>query len=108
MTILTQLLPILIALFASNTITANPFLNQLIGESLYADLLRRCHNHLLVKLANELDFGPIETACASYRHANGPGTQNYYPVAVLVLPGVGKGIPGCNPNPVSARQSQYA
>ena len=84
MTILTQLLPILIALFASNTITANAFLNQLIGESLYADLLRRCHNHLLVKLANELDFGPIETACASYRHANGPGTQNYYPVAVLV------------------------
>jgi hypothetical protein len=84
MPILTQNLPLLYALFASNTISANAFLNQLIGEWLYADLLRRCHNHLLVKLANQLDFGPIETACASYRHMRGPGTQSYYPVAVLV------------------------
>jgi len=84
MTILTQLLPLLIALFASKTISANEFLNQLIGECVYADLLRRCHNHLLVKLANELDFGPIEKACASYRHSSGPGTQNYYPAAMLV------------------------
>jgi len=84
MPILTQLLPLLIALFASKTITADEFMNQLVGEWMYADLLRRCHNHLLVILANRLDFGRIETACAGYRHSSGPGTQSYYPVAVLV------------------------
>jgi len=83
MPILTQLLPLLIALFASNAISANAFLNQIFGECLFADLLKRCDNHLLVKLANHLDFGPIEKACASYRHSSGPGTQNFYPVSIL-------------------------
>jgi len=83
MPILTQLLPLLLALFASNTISANVFLNQIFGECLFADLLKRCDNHLLVKLAKHLDFGPIETACASYRHREGPGTQTYYPVSIL-------------------------
>jgi hypothetical protein len=83
MSILTQILPLLTALFASNAISAETFLNQIIGEFLIADLLKRCHNHLLVKLADHLDFGPIEKACASYRHDSGPGTQSFYPVALL-------------------------
>ncbi len=83
MPILTQILPLLTALFASNAISAETFMNQIIGEFLIADLLKRCHNHLLVKLARHLDFGPIEKACASYRHDGGPGTQSFYPVALL-------------------------
>jgi hypothetical protein len=83
MPILTQLLPLLIALFASNAVSASTFLNQIFGECLYADLLKRCDNHLLVKLAKHLDFAPIEKACASYRHSSGPGTQTFYPVPVL-------------------------
>jgi hypothetical protein len=83
MSILTQLLPLLLALFASNAISASEFLNQIFGEYLFADLLKRCGNHLLVKLAKHLDFAPIEKACASYRHSRGPGTQTFYPVTVL-------------------------
>lgn len=48
-----------------------------------ADLLKRCDNHLLVKLAKHLDFSAIEKACAGYRHSSGPGTQTFYPVPVL-------------------------
>jgi hypothetical protein len=84
MPILTQLLPLLLALFASNTISADAFLNQVFGECLFADLLKRCDNHLLVKLAKHLDFDPVEIACASYRHSDGPGTQTFYPVSILV------------------------
>jgi hypothetical protein len=83
MPILTQLLPLLLALFASNAISAHTFLNQLFGECLYADLLKRCDNHLLVKLSRHLDFAPIEKACASYRHSSGPGTQTFYSVPIL-------------------------
>jgi hypothetical protein len=39
---------------------------------------------LLVKLANHLDFDPVEIACASYRHSDGPDTQTFYPVSILV------------------------
>ncbi|MBV5267817.1 MAG: transposase, partial [Burkholderiaceae bacterium] len=83
MTILTQILPLLLALFVSKTISASDFLNQVFGECLYADLLMRCDNHLLVKLANHLDFSPLEKACTSYRHCCGPGTQTFYPVSIL-------------------------
>jgi hypothetical protein len=84
MSILTQLLPLLLALFASNAISASEFLNQIFGEYLFADLLKRCDNHLLVKLAKHLDFDPVEIACASYRHSDGPGTQTFYRVSILV------------------------
>ena len=84
MSILTQYLPLLLALFASNAISASEFLNRIFDEYLFADLLKRCDNHLLVKLVKHLDFDPIEIACASYRHSNGPGTQTFYPVSILV------------------------
>lgn len=84
MPILTQLLPLLFAFFANNPVSAEAFLNQVFSECLFSDLLKRCHNHLLVKLSNQLDFAPIETACASYRHSSGPGTQSFYPVPILV------------------------
>jgi len=84
LSILTQYLPLLLALFASNAILASEFLNRIFDEYLFADLLKRCDNHLLVKLAKHLDFDPIEIACASYRHSNGPGTQTFYPVSILV------------------------
>jgi len=38
---------------------------EFLAECITVDLLKRCQNHLLVKLASYLDFGPIEAACAS-------------------------------------------
>lgn len=68
-----------------------PILSQLlskllaiVAEYFTASVLERCHNHLLVKLTKHLDFAPIETACAAYRHNSGAGAPATYPVAVLV------------------------
>lgn len=59
-------------------------LTEFFSECFFASLLERCHNHLLVKLARHLDFQPIETACAAYRHQDGPGRRPTYSVSVLV------------------------
>jgi hypothetical protein len=83
MPIVTQLFPLVLALYLSRIIQASALIDFL-GECITADLLKRCHNHLLVKLDSYLDFGPIEAACASYRHSSGPGTSKFYPVPVLV------------------------
>jgi Transposase DDE domain/Transposase domain (DUF772) len=41
-------------------------------------------NHYLVHLAQHLDCGPLETACAAYQHSTGPGAQATHPVPRLV------------------------
>lgn len=77
MSILTQLLPTILLIYWAH-----------IAEAFYAvffgNLLERCQNHLLVKLHERLDFSPIETACAAFRHRSGPGCHETYPVAMLV------------------------
>ncbi len=77
MTILPQFLLTTIVLYGA-------LLAEFLSEWFYANLLGRCSNHLLVKLAEHLDFQPIEAACAVYRHRSGPGAPATYPVGVLV------------------------
>jgi len=67
--------------------TTNLFLTiyaQLLAEELYADLLLRCHNHLLVKVAERLDFAPLEKACAAFHHQSGAGRSATYLIGCLV------------------------
>jgi hypothetical protein len=59
-------------------------LTDFFSECLFAGLQERCHCHLLVKLAECLDFRPIEAVCAPYHHQIGPGAPASYPVSVLV------------------------
>jgi hypothetical protein len=58
-------------------------LAELFSACFYASLLARCPNHLLVQLAEQLDFAPLETVCAAYQHQTGAGTAPTYPVAML-------------------------
>jgi hypothetical protein len=53
-------------------------------ELFIVDALVHAPNHLLVRLAELLDFGPIEHGCAGYRHQTGPGRSTTYPVSRLV------------------------
>ena len=41
-------------------------------------------SHYLVQLAQHLDWGPLETACAPYQHRSGPGAPATHPVPRLV------------------------
>lgn len=59
-------------------------LTSYFSDLLYADLLERCHNHLLVKLARSLDLSKVEAACAAFHHQEGPGRPITYPVSQLV------------------------
>jgi IS5 family transposase len=54
------------------------------SDKVYADLIRRAEDQLLVKLDGKLDFGPLEKACAGYHHATGPGCKPTHTVACLV------------------------
>jgi IS5 family transposase len=54
------------------------------SERVYADLLKRTPDHLLVKLAKRLDLTPMETACATFHHAEGPGTKPTHSVPHMV------------------------
>ena len=54
------------------------------SDRVYADLLKRTPDHLLVKLAQRLDLTPIETACATFHHAAGPGAQPTHTVPHMV------------------------
>ena len=42
------------------------------------------HSHYLVQLAQHVDWGPLERACAPYQHSTGPGAQATHPVPRLV------------------------
>jgi len=59
-------------------------LAEFFSACFYASLLARCQTHLLVQLADQLDFTPLDTVCAAYQHQTGAGTCATYPVAVLV------------------------
>jgi IS5 family transposase len=54
------------------------------SDRVYTDLLKRTPDHLLVKLQGRLDLTPIETACATFHHAEGPGTKPTHTVPHLV------------------------
>ena len=63
------------------------YLAQLIlwlSDYTYAELLKRDPDHLLIKLAQHLNFAPLEFACAGYHHTTGPGTPPTHPVPRLV------------------------
>ncbi len=59
-------------------------LAEFFSACFYTSLLARCQTHLLVRLADHLDFEPLETACARYTHQSGAGTPATYPIPVLV------------------------
>jgi len=54
------------------------------SNELYETLLRQNRSHLLVKLAKKLDFTPLEKACKSYHHQNGPGKPPTHTVPRLL------------------------
>ena len=53
------------------------------SDKVYADLIRRAEDHLLVKLHGKLDLSP-EKACSSYHHTTGPGCKPTHTVPRLV------------------------
>lgn len=53
-------------------------------ELFLANALAHAPNHLLVRLKDILDFGPLEQACADYRHQSGPGCLPTYPISLLI------------------------
>lgn len=63
---------------------ALPLLFRWFSDCVYAVLLARYEDHLLRQLAQQLDFTPLERACAGYHHALGPGTPPTHPVPRLV------------------------
>lgn len=77
MTILPQSLPMFLIIYWQT-------LASCFAELQYASLLERCSNHLLVKLAQSVDFSPLETACASYHHQSGPGKPTTYSTNCLM------------------------
>jgi hypothetical protein len=54
------------------------------SDRIYADLIPRDSDHLLVKLRDHLDLAPLEKACAAFHHASGPGARPTHPVPQLV------------------------
>jgi hypothetical protein len=55
-----------------------------LSDQTYLILLQRDPDHLLVKLADRLNFTPLEAACATFHHRRGPGTTPTHPVPRLV------------------------
>jgi len=51
---------------------------------IYADLIGRAPDHLLVKLSQHLDLAPLEEACAPFHHDHGPGKHPTHMVRHLV------------------------
>lgn len=54
------------------------------SDRVYADLLKRDPDHLLVRVRQHLNFAPLDIACAAFHHASGPGATPTHPVARLV------------------------
>jgi hypothetical protein len=54
------------------------------SDYVYADLLKRTPDHLLVKLHKRLNLAPVETACAAFHHTEGPGTKPTHTVPHMV------------------------
>lgn len=55
-----------------------------LSDQTYTGLLQRDPDHLLIKLSQHLNFGPLEIACAAYHHATGPGVSPIHSVPRLV------------------------
>jgi hypothetical protein len=62
-----------------------PFWSRLLA-ALSAQVLARAvpRNHYLVELAQQLDWRPLEQACAAYQHTAGPGSPATHTVPRLV------------------------
>ena len=60
------------------------------SDRVYADLLKRTPDHLLVKLHQRLDVAPLETACAAFHHTEGQGAKPTHTVSAH-----GAGLAGC-------------
>ncbi len=54
------------------------------NDEMMRRLLVRHQNHFLVRLSKELDFRPLEQACADYHHQSGPGARPTHTVPRLV------------------------
>jgi len=54
------------------------------SKRVYADLIQRAPDHLLVQLQDHLDLAPLEEACASFHHNSGPGAPPTHSVPRLV------------------------
>ena len=54
------------------------------SEKVYAELIGRAEDHLLVKLHEKLDFGLLEKACAPFHHTSGPGARPTHTVPRMV------------------------
>lgn len=61
-----------------------PQLIEWFSEQVYAELVKRDPEHLLVKLHKRLDFSRLEQACAGFHHREGPGTRPTHAVSRLV------------------------
>jgi hypothetical protein len=57
---------------------------QWFSDHIYAELLKRADDHFLTELHATLDCAPLETACATFHHARGPGAPPTHPVPCLV------------------------
>jgi hypothetical protein len=55
-----------------------------VSAQIYTELLKRADDHFLIQLTTTLDFTPLETACAGFHHASGPGAPPTHPVPRLV------------------------
>jgi hypothetical protein len=54
------------------------------SEKVYAELIARAGNHMLVKLHDKLDFDSLEKACANYHHTSGSGARPTHTVPRMV------------------------
>lgn len=54
------------------------------SDYVYAQLLKRADDHLLVKLQEHLDCAPLEKACAEFHQSSGPGAPPTHTVPRLV------------------------
>ena len=55
-----------------------------VSDQIYAELLKRADDHFLLDLHATLDFTPLESACAAFHHAEGPGAGPTHAVPHLV------------------------
>jgi hypothetical protein len=56
---------------------------QWFSDQVYAELIKRDPDHLLVKLHKHMDFTRLESACVGFHHSEGPGTKPTHTVPRL-------------------------
>ena len=64
-----------------------PYLQPLLfwlSDYIYTQLFKRETEHLLIRLQQQLDFRPLEQACAEFHHLSGPGAPPTHPTPHLV------------------------